>query len=626
MKNSKKFAAMIAALTLSACSIAPMFSFAATNDTTTADATETEAPKDDETPEGANEDAENNEDVTPAPTLSATNKITIEDTDGAKHNYEAYQIFAGTYNAETQNLDDVEWGSGVEGAKILSALQADATLQEYFADCDTAEKVALALGNGEVFGNDAELTQAFIKIVGNNLSDTKAGTSKDGVISGLSDGYYLVQDAEKPTDGIENEGARTRFIAQAVGGGSDIKAVAKHSAPSVMKKVKENSVVLGNVAEIGSFKEKDASWNDIADYNIGDAVPFKLYGTMPSTLADYEHYYYKFTDNLGKEFTIADNAKFKISVNGEEIITLTLEEGKAVDSTLGTDILIDATKNDDISITFKDVKALVKDISDVITVEYEATLNNAAVIGLDGQVNGVTLTYSNNPNLEYKPKEDEKPKEEGKTKWDGVIVFTYGIDIDKVDGESKKLADAKFALYTMDGTTKTYLSVNADGEVTPLKSAPTTETEVSPANGVWISTGLDDIEIKGLDAGDYYIQEIAAPTGYNKLDKDIKFTVAPTMAEQRQEWIYNADKSTAKDALKELNIAYGSPDATLTGNNASATAETGKGTIQIVNHAGTALPSTGGVGATVFYLGGGAMVAVAGVYLITKKRMGKSEN
>lgn len=623
MKNTRKFAAMMAALTLSACSIAPMISSAAS------------AP--------------------------AGHVITIANSDKANHTYEAYQIFSGTYNADDENLTNIQWGTGVNGTGIISDLKIDPTLKGYFANCTSAQDVANVLDTKvtdaetdtqkKVFEDDSDLTQDFVKVVGRHLlANQTSGTYSDGQITGLADGYYLVQDASNPTmgDNSENSGAKTRFVVSVVG--EDINVTSKSSAPTVVKKVKENSDTGSDYKWGHAEGMLDEDYNDIADYNIGDDVPFKLYGTLPSTYADYEHYYYKFTDNLGSQFTLADDASFKISVNGNEVVTLKLNEKKAYDYSKDTDIFIDASDNSNISITIEDIKQIAPNASDVITVEYVAKLNNTATIGLDGQVNGVKLDYSNNPNIEYNPKTgdeeendktkpeypkdtkgDKETEETGSTPWDGVIVFTYGIDIDKVkEDNTTKLAGAKFAVYKLepsvtDTPNKVYLGIK-DGEVVKLgTTAPTKDTTVSAENGVWISDTTNNIEIRGLDAGTYYITEIDAPSGYNALKEDIQFNISPTIMSERQNWIYSSDKSTAKDALTNLSIGYASVSDTEFVD-AGATAETGYGTVKIVNKKGSELPSTGGIGTKIFYLGGGCMVAVAGIFLITKKRMGKEEN
>lgn len=625
MKNTRKFAAMMAALTLSACSIAPMISSAAS------------AP--------------------------AGHVITIANSDKANHTYEAYQIFSGTYNADDENLTNIQWGTGVNGTGIISDLKIDPTLKGYFANCTSAQDVANVLDTEvtdaetdtqrKVFEDDSDLTQDFVKVVGRHLlANQTSGTYDNGQITGLADGYYLVQDASNPTmsDNSENSGAKTRFVVSVVG--EDINVTSKSSAPTVVKKVKENSDTGSDYtwahAE-GTIIDED--YNDIADYNIGDDVPFKLYGTLPSTYADYEHYYYKFTDNLGSEFTLADNASFKISVNNNEVVTLQLNGKKAYDSSKDTDIFIDASDNSNISITIEDIKQIAPNASDVITVEYVAKLNNTATIGLDGQVNGVKLDYSNNPNIEYNPKtgdeeendktkpeypkdtkDDKETEETGSTPWDGVIVFTYGIDIDKVkEDNATKLAGAKFAIYkekqiTDTTTAKVYLAVDKNGEVIELATIPSKDSLlVGAEHGIWVSDADNNIEIRGLDAGTYYIEELDAPSGYNSLKEDIQFNISPTIMSERQNWIYSSDKSTAKDALTNLSIGYASvSDEEFV--DAGATAETGYGTVKIVNKKGSELPSTGGIGTKIFYLGGGCMVAVAGIFLITKKRMGKEEN
>lgn len=627
MKNTRKFAAMMAALTLSACSIAPMISSAA-----------------------------------PA---SAGHVITIANSDKANHTYEAYQIFSGTYNAggtgNAGSLTNIQWGTGVNGDNIITDLKKDATLGTLFENCTSAQDVADVLDSKttdsvtndeiKVFEDDSNLTQAFAKVVGRNLTDVTSGTYSNGTITGLADGYYLVQDASKPTmgDNGANSGAKTRFVVSVVG--EDVNVTSKSSAPTVVKKVKENSDTGSDYtwahAE-GTIIDQD--YNDIADYNIGDDVPFKLYGTLPSTYADYEHYYYKFTDNLGSEFTLADNASFKISVNGNEVVTLQLNGKKAYDYSKDTDIFIDASDNSNISITIEDIKQIAPNASDVITVEYVAKLNNTATIGLDGQVNGVKLDYSNNPNIEYNPKtgdeeendktkpeypkdtkDDKETEETGSTPWDGVIVFTYGIDIDKVkEDTTTKLAGAKFAIYkekqiTDTTTAKVYLAVDEKtGAIKELAVIPSKDI-IGAEHGVWVSDADNNIEIRGLDAGTYYIEELDAPSGYNALKEDIKFNISPTIMSERQNWIYSSDKSTAKDALTNLSIGYASVSDTEFVD-AGATAETGYGTVKIVNKKGSELPSTGGIGTKIFYLGGGCMVAVAGIFLITKKRMGKEEN
>ncbi len=525
-----------------------------------------------------------------------THSITISDSDGAKHTYEAYQIFTGVYANDV--LSNIEWGNGVDSDALLTALKTDGDLGSYFADCKTAADVADVLGEktGDagaevvVFGDDVAATKKFAAIVGENLSVTTSDMNK------LSDGYYLVKDSEKPVMGNgENSGAYTRYILK-VTDSANITIEAKHSAPTVVKKVQENT----DVDDYTGNGETELNWNDIADYNIGDAVPFRLYGTMPDTIDDYSGYYYEFTDTLGNEFNAPAASAVTVKIDGKEIA-----QGGNLRVTVGTD--------NKISIAFEDIKqAATVTKNSIVTVTYTAVLNNNAVLGLPGQVNGVELSYSNNPNLNYKPNTDDvtpdKPgdDDEGKTVEDGVIVFTYGIDINKVDEDgTTKLANAVFAVKTSDGK-----YINVDDET----GAVTVVDDVEAAT-TWTSDAAANIEIKGLDAGTYYITEISAPAGYNKMTKDIEVEVKPGYVADRQSWTYAADKSTAGDALNQLLITNA--------DNGSVTVESGKGTFTIVNKKGSSLPSTGGIGTALFYVVGGVLVVGAGVTLITKKRVGK---
>lgn len=567
------------------------------------------------------------------PSGAADITISTATGDTATHTYEAYQIFSGTLSGTT--LSDIDWGSGVGttatvgGNTLIQAIQAiSVNSSTPFSACNTAQDVADVLAGENISATDDAVTKAFADVVGKYLT-TAAGTSTEdsaGKIRDLNDGYYLVQDTStSPNSGS----AKTRYILKVAG--EDVTVSAKYDYPSVIKKVQEESLVDGTT-ETTSFAGQESydlgdGYNDMADYDIGDDVPFKLYGTLPSTYDDYKQYYYKFTDTLGKEFTAPNSSDVKVYIDGTEVVD-------------GYDVTVTTNADDDsstITVTFNDLKATgdsavtVKDgdgsvaatitSSSIITVEYTATLNENAVLGTPGQVNAVNLTYSNNPNQESGGTPDTST-----TPDDGVVVFTYGIDINKVDGDQKKLADAVFAVYYLDDSgAKVYIKTDANGKYDgDLDSAPTwtDESTADSTSGTFKSVDTMDVNIKieGLDAGDYYITELAAPDGYNKLTEDIKVTVSPTFVTGRQAWTYSSSGDTNGNALTALDIKYDKASATTLSNDANATVDSGKGVVTIENKAGSQLPSTGGIGTTLFYVGGGCIVALAGVFLITKKR------
>ncbi len=349
-------------------------------------------------------------------TASATN-VTISSSssssDQATHTYTAYKIFDGTYS--TNGLTVTGWATGFDSTGLL----ADDDFTGIVIDSTTTLPTTI----GSVIGSNtdaAAVAQAIEKIASNSSTADKlasvlakyvgtSGTKLSGTAVDLPAGYYIVKDV-MGTDNTHD--AVSKFILEVSGGTTPIDIVTKKSYPTVEKKVKENvKAITGQATYEKSTTEK---WNDVADYNIGDAVPFKLYGTMPSTLDDYEHYYYKFTDTLGSQFNTPAVDAITVKVNGTPITV----DGKNCRVT---------ASGGNITVSFEDIKAYVTSVNDIVTVEYSAVLNKTAVIGRNGQTNKVDLEYSNNPN-----KSGEGNNETGNTPKDVVIVFTYKTVISKV--------------------------------------------------------------------------------------------------------------------------------------------------------------------------------------------------
>lgn len=530
---------------------------------------------------------------------------TTENNDNGAHTYEAYQIFSGTYAGGV--LSNIDWGSGIDSTKKTELLDAIKAIKvgegTPFVDCTDAKSVAKVLSDANaVF--DADITKQFASVVGKFLNPAadghKESTSAEGKydISNLDDGYYLVQDASNsPSDvtGANNNGAKTRFILKVAGGG-EVKVTAKSSAPSVIKKVKEDDKPVTGDVTVGSYTA-DAQYNDVADYCIGENVPFELISTMPSTYDDYTSYFYQFTDTLAKNFTLnTDSIAVKVvNANGETALATTdYTVGEQDDASGKFTITINDTKK---------ITAITKDST--IVVDYTAQLNSGAVIGLDGQENKVDLTYSNNPN--YTGKGEETPEgDKGKTPEDKVIVFTYELDVTKYLGDEHTKANAEdgtkagFKLGNADGSK--WATVDDDLRITGWVDNDAAATEVTTdATGIFKFIGLDD--------GTYTLRETTTPTGYNTM-ADLALTIGATTAND-QDWA-----GTASDALSAIKLTINKVDT-------AGDTNTGIVATEITNQKGSTLPSTGGIGTTMFYVGGGVLVAGAGVLLITKKRAKK---
>lgn len=204
-----------------------------------------------------------------------------------------------------------------------------------------------------------------------------------------------------------------------------------------------------------------------------------------------------------------------------------------------------------------------------IEVTYSATLNESAVIGTPGNKNDTWLKYGNSGSVTSE-----------------TTTYSYSFDLVKTDSDGTLLPGAKFKLYADKNCAKE-IKLVAD-EANAYRVATTEETGVS-----YIETNADSaLTIKGLKGTmTYYLKEIEAPKGYNELENVFEFSIA------------NANVSSN---LSETNNKW--VEETSTG-------------IHVINNAGTTLPSTGGMGTTVFYVVGGGLMAVAVVLLVTKKRM-----
>lgn len=221
--------------------------------------------------------------------------------------------------------------------------------------------------------------------------------------------------------------------------------------------------------------------------------------------------------------------------------------------------------------------------NDAVTISYTATVNNKAVIAGSGNTNEAYLQYNNNKT----------------TVKHTTTTYVWGMGVRKfanlgTDKEDTPLADAEFQLYKMDGETKKYAKFAETGTNTSiykLTGWTNNATEAikvkTPANG--------NITFEGLDAGTYYLEETKAPVGYNKLTAPITVVIS----------------SHLPDA------ADGTASYTVTADGA----ETSSYTVRVENKAGTELPSTGGIGTTIFYVVGGGLMVAAIVLLVTKKRM-----
>lgn len=505
---------------------------------------------------------------------TAASAATVTVTNGVTgHTFKAYKIFSGTYVAEGSLLVDIDWAADIAADAFKTAVKAstNADLNGFDALAETATADDYAKEMAKLNSNKTAAEEIARIAYANKAGD---GTSITDSVE-LDNGYYLVYDATTLA-----QGDAANFAILAVLGDS-LTITDKQDAPTVEKKVKENSAGI-----TGTYGD---GYNDIADYTIGDAVPFKLIGSVPD-MQYYTTYKYVFHDTLDAGLTAPAQGSVKVYLSDDK----TAEESEAI--TAGYTV---AVTGQNITVTFENLKA-VTDIAagKNIIVEYSAVLNANANIGLDTTTNGnkntVYLEYSNNPNAEGT----------GNTVEDKVVVYTYELDIEKVDGAQTvtKLQGAEFVLKNSDGSK---YAVVADGKITGWADAKDGATT--------LQTNADGkIAVQGLDAGTYKLEETKAPTSYNKLTSDITVVITSTAIADRQAW-------TDSTALGITAIA-------VTADAVPGTAENGKATITVANNKGTTLPTTGGIGTTIFYIAGSVLVLLAVVLFVAKRRTNKAES
>ncbi len=458
------------------------------------------------------------------------------------HQYEVYQIFTCQYETAADGstkMTDIKWGSNGTGKQGEAVSDTILTELENASETDEAKLAVIT--------KYVSLTTSPVETISNG-----------GAYSG-SAGYYLIKDKDTT---IPSGETGTKFVVMAAG---NVTINPKSSTtPGFEKKIKDIN---------DSTETTYTGWQDSADYDIGDSIPFKLEGTVAEDYASYSTYYFAFHDKEenGLTFDGVDNVKVYV---GDDLITTGYE--------VKTSGLDDGCTFEVVFNNLKDIKdsneTSIVNAGSKIRVEYTSTLNTGAVLGNQGNVNEAKLEYSNNPTGE----------QHGETTWDQVIAFTYKVVINKFNEDNKPLTGAKFKLEKQlkDGSWK---------GISVVETAEDTTT----------------FTFKGLDDGHYKLTEIETPKYYNSISP-IEFDVAAVhkAAWESKERTSVLDTLTGTKKTGEIEFTPDLSQGSLSSN--------------VVNKPGTTLPETGGIGTTIFYIVGGVLVVGAAVALITKKRMKSS--
>lgn len=419
-----------------------------------------------------------------------------------------------------------------------------------------------------------EEARAFAKAVASYLTNPSVSTAGTGIytITDLNPGYYLVKDSDNTLTGADD--FYTAYLMKVVG---NVTAAPKGDKPTLNKQIKHN---------------ENGEWGVVGDNQIGDTVEFRTITKVPNT-AGYTKYDYIIHDTMSAGLTsnVTSSADVTIKVNDTTVLT--------------TEYYIVTATGNSFSATVDILQAIADgkmNANDQLYTYYTGVLNTDAKVYDEGKQDNVAyLEYSNNPHVDT---------EKGKTPEKKVYDWTFKMGINKVNENGGQLTGAKFAL-SKNGTLKV-ADMNCNDEGIPavttglIGMVKISDGEYRVAvdgdtNVVYVVDAGNPV-IKGLDdADDYYLYETKAPAGYNLLSEPVHFKISAA---------YNEDGSNYTDVTVTVGAAAASN--TLSAN--------------VVNKSGSTLPETGGIGTTIFYVLGSLLVVGAGVVLITRKRMGKSEN
>ena len=564
--------------------------------------------------------------------------ITIENTNDG-YVYKAYQIFDGDLTKEGV-LSNVAWGSGIDGAGLLADLKANIAS---YAGCNDAAGVAATLAGLTSKNIDDPAAMEFADIASKYIIADKGVESVPGVssegnkiytISGLEDGYYIVKNETIP---VAEDTTYSRYILEVV---RDITVAHKGDFPKVEKKIVEGE-----------------SRVDVNEAGVGEVVNYEIIGTIPASIDSYITYYYAFNDTLSKGLTYNNDIKIFIDNGDGSPVNVTeyffveavnyVESGASDPYKGGTAIYAGIQDILALERIYNGTSVVEKiDHGTKVILTYSATVNEEAVIAVAGNPNKVRLEYDNNPNTEEVPQ--LPPPTPGRpdptdppsvTPEDEVETYITKLRLFKKDGQGNPLKGAEF---TLKGETVKKIIVTkktfapAAGSETPvyweLKDGTFTDTapvyddpatdgvnedtshayqNLDPTHVIKeveeIITKTETVDVKsyvgedgyvtftGLSAGDYVLTETVTPSGFNTINP-IDFTI-------------EFDTVTKKFSIsgEDRNLIAVLGDNTLYA--------------EIINVAGSTLPSTGGIGTTIFYIVGGILVAGSLIFLVTKKRM-----
>ncbi len=509
----------------------------------------------------------------PTQTQTQTFTITINDS-RPNRKFTAYQIVAADLDTVDGNsvLTNLKWGASSGKTGELSDSEIE-TIRALDGQSHTAFEAYIK----NLFG----VTNDQLVIPQGDGYTSTVGTEQNTYSISVPSGWYYILET---TDTNEKDDFSSAFMMQVSG---NTIANVKGSKTEVVKKVQDINDSDSSVL---------TSLQDSADYDIGDDVPYTLTATIGDNLTGFN------ADTVPYELIFYDTMSSGLTF--KQLDGVYVDNVKKDNSIVECDTISNSDGTTTTTFTIDNIlkEAVGAAAGSTIKLEYTATLNNDAVIGKAGNPNTVYLEYSNKPGTD----------EHGKTPDDYNIVFTYKLIVNKVDSNKRPLTGAGFTLYkkmstAVEGVTQTGAQIKeAYGENTRIKASNLDNSTNYKVIGSVAGDSAAQFVFKGIDDGDYVLVETTIPQGYNAWESAVIHV--------------SASHSTTVNSLSDtiLTALNGGNNVLFT--ESAADIDAGSLSTDIENKSGVTLPSTGGIGTTIFYIIGGVLIIAGVAYFIVRRK------
>lgn len=488
------------------------------------------------------------------------------------HDYIAFQIFKGVISKDNPMLSGVDWGQHIiDHDDFLEELRKADRIGPLFANAKSVPDVLAVISTWDDSDDDSIAFARFVCHYLYSKGDPKSSiVGGGGAIKIPEPGYYLIVDTINFNDGDHYHAYNSFLLVNDTNQG-EYNVIINHKVvkPTVEKKVYDNDN--NDISSAGG-------WGSSADHAINEKFQFQLIAKLPAGRDEGRAYDYY------KEYAVLFNDTLSEGITYDKLDSVVINSnGHTYDITNDTSKYTITESQNSFVVKIPDVKTCAEglDLNDgaTITVTYTAHLNENATVNTASSDtknnNSVYLQYSNNPRINTSV---------GQTPESKVCVYTYQLNNTKYhddDNPNNVLEGAGFRLYSDKTCTQEVKLYKEGAFYYPIKDA----TDKAQYAVEMFSDEHGQFNVRGLDAGTYYLRETNPPKDYSACD----------------------DKEIVISATHDVN------HVSLSGNLST--------TIINKKAGGITLPSTGGIGTTIFYVVGGGLMVAAIVLLVTKKRM-----